>query len=85
MNTLEATNRPNAVSYLQATVDVLRNNVSMLKGENERLTKDIDVYVVEVAERDEQIEHLSGMLLDLRTVNEELDAESKRLYEERGY
>ena len=85
MNTLEATNYQNAVGYLQATVDVLRNNVSMLKGENERLTKDIDVYVVEVAERDEQIEHLSGMLLDLRTVNEELDAEIKRLYEERGY
>ena len=85
MNTQEATNRPNAVSYLQATVDVLRNNVSVLKGENERLTKDIDVYVVEVAERDEQIEHLTGMLMDMRTVNEELQAEIKRLHEEKGY
>ena len=44
----------------------------------------VDVMVVELAEKDEQIEHLNGMLLDLRTVNEGLQAEIKRLYEERG-
>ena len=85
MKTLEVLNRPSAVSYLQATVDVLRNTVSMLKGENERLTKDIDVYVVELAEKDKIIENQRGWMQVQREQLKAAKDEIEQLYSAGGY